>query len=32
MLRVTTLLLIPVNFWMMDGFKLWNSGIGWLVG
>ncbi|MGQ9871300.1 hypothetical protein [Leptodesmis sp.] len=24
-LRIATLLIIPVNFWMMDGFKLWNS-------
>lgn len=24
-LRIATLLIIPVNFWMLDGFKLWNS-------
>jgi hypothetical protein len=26
-LLVVTQLLIPVNFWAMDGFKLWQSGI-----
>lgn len=26
MLQVATLLIIPVNFWMMDGFKLWQGG------
>jgi hypothetical protein len=31
MLQVTTLLIIPVNFWMMDGFKLWNFPLGWIV-
>lgn len=25
MLQITTLLIIPVNFWMMDGFQLWQS-------
>ncbi|OUC12483.1 MAG: hypothetical protein B0A82_22305 [Alkalinema sp. CACIAM 70d] len=29
MLQITTLLIIPVNFWMMDGFRLWNSPPGW---
>jgi hypothetical protein len=28
MLQVATLLIIPVNFWMMDGFRLWRSPIG----
>lgn len=28
MLAIATLLLVPVNFWMMDGFRLWNSGVG----
>jgi hypothetical protein len=28
MLQVATLLIIPVNFWMMDGFQLWSSPIG----
>ncbi len=28
MLRVATLLIVPVNFWMMDGFQLWRSPIG----
>lgn len=32
MLQVTTLLIIPVNFWMMDGFRLWTSPIGWVMG
>ncbi len=28
MLQVATLLIIPVNFWMMDGLRLWQSPIG----
>ncbi|HIK15574.1 MAG TPA: hypothetical protein IGS53_09870 [Leptolyngbyaceae cyanobacterium M33_DOE_097] len=28
MLQIATLLLVPVNFWMMDGFRLWQSSIG----
>jgi hypothetical protein len=32
MLRIATLLIIPVNFWMIDGFKLWGTGLGWIVG
>jgi hypothetical protein len=28
MLQIATLLIIPVNFWMMDGFRLWQSPIG----
>ncbi|MBF2025873.1 MAG: hypothetical protein IGS48_03785 [Oscillatoriales cyanobacterium C42_A2020_001] len=28
MLAIATLLLIPVNFWMMDGFRLWNTPAG----
>jgi hypothetical protein len=31
MLQTATLLIIPVNFWMMDGLQLWQSGIGMLV-
>ena len=31
MLQITTLLIIPVNFWMIDGFKLWSSGSGRVV-
>ena len=31
MLRGATLLIIPLNFWMMDGFHLWQSGIGWMM-
>jgi hypothetical protein len=30
MLQVATLLIIPVNFWMMDGFRLWANPIGWV--
>jgi hypothetical protein len=32
MLQIATLLIIPVNFWMIDGFKIWGTGLGWLVG
>jgi hypothetical protein len=28
MLQITTLLIVPVNFWMMDGFRLWNTAPG----
>jgi hypothetical protein len=28
MLQLATLLIIPVNFWMMDGLQLWRSTIG----
>lgn len=28
MLQMATLLLVPVNFWMMDGLKLWQQGLG----
>ncbi len=31
MLQVATLLIIPVNFWTIDGFRLWQSGLGWVV-
>ncbi len=31
MLRLATLLMIPVNFWMIDGVRLWNSGLGWML-
>jgi hypothetical protein len=31
MLNMTTLLLIPVNFWMIDGFKLLRSPLGIIV-
>ncbi|MDX2232162.1 MAG: hypothetical protein NW220_21180 [Leptolyngbyaceae cyanobacterium bins.349] len=33
MLAIATLLLIPVNFWMMDGLRLWSGlpGIGLVV-
>ena len=31
MLQIATLLIIPVNFWMMDGFHLWQSGLGWAI-
>ncbi|NET47636.1 MAG: hypothetical protein F6K09_02700 [Merismopedia sp. SIO2A8] len=32
MLRATTLLIIPINFWMIDGLGLWNSLLGWSIG
>lgn len=28
MLKIATLLIVPVNFWMIDGLKLWQSGVG----
>ncbi|WP_017327491.1 hypothetical protein [Synechococcus sp. PCC 7336] len=31
MLRSTAVLLVPINFWAIDGLNLWNSGPGWLV-
>ncbi len=32
MLQIATLLLVPVNFWMIDGFGLWQNGLGWGMG
>jgi hypothetical protein len=32
MLQIATLLLIPVNFWMIDGFNLWQSPTGLAIG
>jgi hypothetical protein len=32
MLEATTLLIIPVNFWMIDGFNLWRSPLAWGIG
>ncbi len=32
MLQATTLLIIPVNFWMIDGFNLWRSPMAWGLG
>ncbi len=32
MLQIATLLIIPVNFWMIDGFNLWRSGLGLVLG
>ncbi|WAL60629.1 hypothetical protein [Thermocoleostomius sinensis] len=32
MLHIATLLIIPVNFWMIDGLQLWRSPTGILVG
>ena len=29
-LGIVTLLLIPINFWAMDGFKLWTESWGWV--
>ena len=31
MLQIATLLLVPVNFWMMDGLHLWQQGLGVIV-
>ena len=31
MLQIATLLLVPVNFWMIDGFGLWQNGLGWVM-
>ncbi len=31
MLQVTTLLIIPINFWMIDGLNLWGGVSGWSV-
>ncbi|MBE9033091.1 hypothetical protein IQ266_25470 [filamentous cyanobacterium LEGE 11480] len=31
MLQIASLLIIPVNFWMMDGFRLWAFPSGWVV-
>jgi hypothetical protein len=30
-LLIVTLLLVPVNFWAMDSFKLWQNPIDWIV-
>jgi len=30
-LLIVTLLLVPVNFWAMDSFKLWHNPFDWLV-
>ncbi len=32
MLQIATLLIVPVNFWMIDGFGLWQNGLGWGMG
>ena len=29
-LQLVTLFLVPVNFWAMDGFRLWGSPVEWL--
>lgn len=31
MLVLTTLLIIPINFWVIDAFGLFRSGLGWIV-
>ncbi len=31
MLQRVTLLLVPINFWAMDGFGLWRWPLGWVV-
>ncbi|MBD2168609.1 DUF2157 domain-containing protein [Calothrix membranacea FACHB-236] len=30
-LLLVTLLLVPVNFWAMDSFKLWHNPLDWIV-
>ncbi|WP_375515619.1 DUF2157 domain-containing protein [uncultured Nostoc sp.] len=30
-LLIVTLLLIPVNFWAMDSFRLWQNPVDWIV-
>ncbi|MDM9583696.1 DUF2157 domain-containing protein [Nostoc sp. GT001] len=30
-LLIATLLLVPVNFWAMDSFKLWQNPVDWIV-
>jgi hypothetical protein len=30
-LQIVTLLLVPVNFWAMDGFRLWRHPLDWIV-
>ncbi|WP_017317533.1 hypothetical protein [Mastigocladopsis repens] len=30
-LLIVTLLLVPVNFWAMDSFKLWQNPLNWIV-
>jgi hypothetical protein len=30
-LQIVTLLLVPVNFWAMDGFGLWRNPVDWIV-
>ncbi len=29
-LQTVTMLLVPLNFWAMDGFHLWDSPLGWI--
>jgi hypothetical protein len=29
-LQTATMLLVPLNFWAMDGFHLWDSLLGWI--
>ena len=29
-LQLVTLFLVPVNFWAMDGFRLWGNALEWL--
>ena len=31
-LQMITLLLLPLNFWAMDGLGVWSAGGGWLIG
>jgi hypothetical protein len=31
MLQITTLLIIPINFWVMDQLQVWGQFVGWVV-
>jgi hypothetical protein len=31
MLQIATLLIVPVNFWMIDEFKIWGTSSGWIL-
>jgi len=32
MLQMATLLVVPINFWMIDGFRLWQNSGGQVIG
>jgi hypothetical protein len=31
MLQITTLLIIPINFWLMDALRVWQQPAGWAI-